>query len=61
MQEAQPAPGERAMLVPIRRIVLLAGILEEQPAELAVLLCAAIVVEGGDWQVRQDVLIDGTF
>src|SRR5436190_5287864 len=61
MQQAQPAPGERAVLLAIRRIAPLAGILEEQPAKLVVVLRAAIVVERGDGQVRQDVLIDGTF
>src|SRR5437764_12495264 len=61
MQEAQPAPGESAMFLAIRRIALLAGILEEQPAELTVVLSAAIVMERRDRQVRQDVLVDGTF
>jgi hypothetical protein len=61
MQEAQPAPGESAVLLSVRRIALSAGILEEQPAELALLPCASIVAESSDGQVRQDVLVDGTF
>src|SRR5918911_3449911 len=61
MQQAKPPPDEGAMLLTIRRIALLAGILEEQPAELAVVLGAAIVVQRSDGQVRQDVLVDGPF
>src|SRR5438046_2331728 len=61
MHEAQPAPGESVLVLAIRRIALPTGILEEKPAELAILLCAPIVMESSDGQVRQDLLVDGTF
>src|SRR5256886_4908252 len=57
----EPAPGERAMLCDLQRVILITSVFQEQPAAFGVVVYEAVIAKSADRQPRKHPFVHYVF